>query len=402
MDNEVRAQFRLETNQLNQDIAKARDVIQRGMSKGFQGGSPAGLATDPTGFVRQMVGRPMQSARERQRAVADAVLDQEKARQFRDRMKTDRANFMKDMTFLMMPMMNPGSIWATLFSTRQTFSAFTKTEAGKGLLGKMGMSGLGGASLATAGLVGAATALGVALKALTTTVRETISAYKNAAQLYSKSLMSGGLGIAFTARRSLLANIMGVSEREVFQFGNALNYLNPRLNFAVGILAKTAPNLTSVNWQFKILETDFKSLFATIADKLAPSIRQLTLVMDTLVRITTKFTQKHAKNLIEGIISALGVGPAALAFATKTFLKTGLIPDQGPAPQPLAFMKQLPASALERMGLVIGGNAYGGRQDYARRTAIATEKTANALQGNRKALNRIPRTFGMDPNVSNP
>ena len=144
---------------------------------------------------------------------SSAIGAEDKAKKAAARVMSDRANFMKDMSFLMMPLMNPGSVWATLFSTRQTFSAFSKTATGKGMVGGT----LGGAAMATGVLVGAATVLGVALMGLKKIVSETGSAFEYARSSYAKSLMSGGLGVGFSIRRAALADILGVSEKDVFK-----------------------------------------------------------------------------------------------------------------------------------------------------------------------------------------
>ena len=314
---------------------------------------------------------------------------------FRERMHRDRATFMKDMTFLMMPLMNPMSIWANLFSTRQTFSAL-QTKTGQGMLGRIGMGGLGGSAAATIGLVGIATALGLAFKGLTKTVKEAYNAIEHARQLYAKALMSGGLSLGFTVRRGMAANVMGVSERDVLQFANAFNFLNPKLEWASSLLAKTTPNLTSVNWEIKILGQNLEALFSDIASDAAPSLRKFASGLSEVIKQIDDWYEKHRKysgDIFRMGLQAIG-GFGALGLLTAYDKMGGIGKDTGAAPEPMAYMKRFKASAWERMGLVVGGL---GGVNPQQQTAHNTKKTAENTQKIVEHLSRLPRgdtTFG--------
>jgi hypothetical protein len=306
-----------------------------------------------------------------------------------DKEAKDAVTFKKDMSFLLMPLFNPGSMWATMFSARQTFSALN-TEHGKAFMGKLpgGMAGLG-AGGATALLVGAATAAGLALKGLAVVVKETVNAFETARQLYAKSLTSG-MGLGFTAKRSLVAQIMGVSETEVFRFGAQLSYLNPKLEDASRILAATARPLTKVSWEWKILQADLSATFALIAQDAAPAIMGFLQSLDALI----KWFNDHSdflKLLVreEMAVATMGLSELYRAMFSKTAASTAA----SNMPSPAAWMKQLPASSWEKMGLVVGPSA----NNYAKTTAHNTTRMARDLSTVAKFITRNGGTVGNSP-----
>lgn len=274
--------------------------------------------------------------------------------------------------------------------------------------------------------------LKLAFDELSTSAKRLLQSFEDARQLYAKSLMSG-LGLASTARRGMLADILGVSEKDVFRFGEAVAYLNPRLEFATKTLAATATPMTAVAYELKIVEENFKALWALIASALAPSIKTMAQdlnnflvtigkseVLNTAARvldivfmgiakvigafelmvsgfqvgmklITTAVV--HMIVIINNLIAAIpGAGKLGFhrqndsgsiksaqdAFAAwikeaADFFKAG---GKGLG-APEAQMKQLPASAWEKMGLVIGG---GGSQNYAKDTAKNTKQMADGIK----------------------
>ncbi len=225
-----------------------------------------------------------------------------------------------------------------------------------------------------AGLAGAASA--IALKKvfdlLASSVKSVIQEFDNARRLYASSLQSG-LGLQFTSKRNLLANVIGVSEKEVFQFGQAIGFIGKRLDVANYSLAKTAPYLTATSYNFKILEANMHGLFATLANEAAPS---LNIFADGLAKFTAAFTLFLQKDPIAKFVEKIGALIVLNPLSGIGKLLGGK--DSGPAPNPAAFMKQIHASAWERMGLVVGG--IGGQRDYASQTAQNTKATASAVQ----------------------
>jgi hypothetical protein len=357
----------------------------------------------------------MQAAKESVRLSRESLKAESNAKKAAATMMGDRANFMKDMSFLMMPLMNPGSVWATLFSTRQTFSAFSKTAIGKGMVGGT----LGGAAMATGVLVGAATALGVALMVLKKIVSETVSSFEYARSSYAKSLMSGGLGVGFSIRRAALADILGVSEKDVFKFGLQVQYLNERLKTSTSILSQYNPTLTETSWSMKLFWQDLKAFGAVLAarapvqgaiKKIDEGTKAFAQAFQTrdMVKDMREYAKIHGFGLSEpGLKAAFKMSPeeyrAGLKFTSginnpladqrARFETWSAQKHRGNIPPAMAFMDQLGASKWEKMGLVMGGGM--GAQNHLRQIVANTKKTADAVG---KWASAIPRSGGFSAN----
>jgi len=305
---------------------------------------------------------------------------------FKKKQLQDANAFKMDMLSLVLPLANPMSPWSTMWGAKNVFKGMN-TEHGAAFRA----SKLGGmeAAGATALLVGGATAAGLALKALTITVKQTLAAYENARQIYSKALQNG-MGLQWTTKWSLLAQIMGVSEQDVFRFGAQMEYLNPQLEQASKILAQTNPALTQVSWNWKVLLADFSAMAAKIAEKLAPAANDFIDTMDDLVKVFTA--------LIPVVEKLKYASPAWYLWQAMRDHRKNDDPNNMPPPQ--SWMKQIPASSWEHMGLVIGG----GTRNYAKETAKNTGDMVKYLQ--RMAM-KVPfvtpmGTFNMSALTANP
>ncbi len=220
-------------------------------------------------------------------------------------------------------------------------------------------------------------AINLPLQALTKTIKNLNDALERARKLYASALTTG-LGLQFTTKRNLLSDVIGVSEKDVLQFGQAIQFIGPRLQTASDVLAKTAPNLAATAYSIKILELDLASLFALIVSDLSPAIRKTTTLLSELIKGFERFHQiiaNMSEVLLKTLIETLPAGLRELAEATLNLIKA--IPDSGPAPNPVSYMQQIHASALEHMGLIVGG--LGGATDFAAQTAQNTKKTAEAV-----------------------
>lgn len=292
----------------------------------------------------------------------------------------DMANFQKNMSFLMMPMLRPSSPWGLVAASRQAYAAFTTTKTGQAMTG----GSLGKAGLYTAGLTGAAVGVGVALQGLKIAVSDTINAFERAKNLYSNALTSGGLNLGFVTRRSLAAKTLGVSERDVLQFGHAISVINPKLEWASGILAKTAPNLMAVNVEWKALLISIQALAAEVANQLAPAL----IALFDGMRQFVQWIDKAASTLNEAVVNAAEAegGTSGTAEGTdKSYAAEKKKSKEGLFPQPIAYMNQMRASAWERMGLVIGGM---GAANPAKETAHNTKRTVEEI---RRLANHLMR-----------
>ena len=270
-----------------------------------------------------------------------------------------------------------------------------------------GAGGAGGGGGTAKGIFGAGGAMGFtefylafklvqkAFEALKYVIMETVKAFETARQLYAKAL-TGGMGLQWTAKRGLLASIMGVSEQDVFRFGAQMAYLNPKLEQASRILAQTAPSLTAVSWQFKVLEADLSAGFAQIAQKFAPAVLTILDSLDSLV----KGIEKHATAIKWAI---LAVNPAARAVAAwNWFLGKGSGKDDiAKMPSPQSWMKQLVASGEEHRGLVVGGGGMNYQRDISKNTrmmAAGIKELVHLSQRSKYSRN----SWGMSGTVNNP
>ena len=193
-------------------------------------------------------------------------------------------------------------IMATLFNpfvgARMLSNALDKGGKENGLFGKGGAMGYGQIFVAIKSLE-------LAFSGLKKIVHETAAAYENARLIYAKSMMSG-LGLGFTVKRGMLANILGVSETEVIRFGAAWSYLNPKIAWASKVLAETATPLAAVGWEFKILQENFKALWAKIAFEASPAIKTMIEELNQFIKtIDISAVAKSIAFAINGMKTAM-------------------------------------------------------------------------------------------------
>ena len=137
-------------------------------------------------------------------------------------------------------------------------------------------------------------------------VDEFKSATDNARMLYAKSLTTG-IGLGQTTRRTLLSNIIGVSETDLMRFGAAMNYLNPKIEWASRRMTETTIPLTELSYKFKILDANLKASAATLLTSFAPAIEGF------LDKISSKI-----KSTTDSVKSSMDKWDAAAEFAKKT------------------------------------------------------------------------------------
>lgn len=344
--------------QLDAEAGRLADTVQKAVAKGFQGAGASGLATNPLAVINQIMGTPGST----KKLPPEWLL----------RQGAERALSM-----------------GGLFDYGGPLPPKIKKSPLLGILESAGVPTSAGAlgAAATTAAAGAALAATVtALAALKRAIQETVQAFDDARKLYAKGLESG-MGLPFTTMRANFSSVLGVDEKEIFRFGANLAILAPRLQFANRTMSESALQAGSVGQEIKILELNFKALFMEMAADVAPAIRQFISGIAGLAEVFSSMWEK-IKPILESMLALSGganlaaiVAGATLPGADKVieaFLRGSAKYNIGALPGPAGFMKQLPVSALERMGLVIGG--FGAGTDYARRTAIATEKTARVLE----------------------
>ena len=300
-------------------------------------------------------------------------------------------------------------------------------------LGKGSAGGVAGGLFGKGGIAGFSE-IYLAFKLFKFSVEVFKKTVETAAHMYSKALQSG-LGLGFTVKRSMLAEIMGVSETDVFRFGAQMAYLNPKIEFAVAELTRTNKPLTQASWGLKIMGENGKALAAQLGSAMAPAMNQLISDFNSFLVVLGK---SHA---IDGLGKVLDVTLTtfviviggieilfngfiltlkSLAFAIAEMIVTVVnlaakIPGAGKLgihalddsamrkdymdavksygeeirnydknfsgaktdiPNPMAQMKQLPVSSWEKMGLV----TMGGSNNYAKETAKNTKEMALGIK----------------------
>lgn len=277
----------------------------------------------------------------------------------------------------------------------------------------------------------AVAAVTAAMTILRKIVTETAEAFKRAHDTYIRS-MTSGFGLKMQATRQLLSQVIGVSENDIFQFGAAIGQFNDKLNVARNILVETTPALayTAMNWN--VMMENIKASWMEFAAAVAPAINRLEdFVSATMKLLNLAGVPTMIGEIVDGILEGITRAMAAIELPIAGFelifitIKDGIantvqfiinqlarIPgashlgiEKGEMPgfgktkeaakafaelfkvafmpsdkkkeqsQPVASMKQMPASSWERMGLVIGGS---GGVNYNQQIAANT-KHSNTL-----------------------
>ena len=249
---------------------------------------------------------------------------------------------------------------------------------GGGAFGSIGLAIAG----VTAGMAGLRVAVGLVKYAFQTLIapfRMLSRVFQQAADaartVYNKQLQSGGLPGSFISQRSVLAQVMGVSEQEVYSYGDAVAYLSDKLRFATESSVETNRSLTAASWAIRIVSADIRAMTALFSNEFAPGIRQAFNAVHVAI---ADFGKTFAKLLAFTIKQALEMAATTLfgsgSLLMKAFFKYA--PDPGKAPEPGVSSRRLETSTWERVGLILGG---GVGRNYAAQTAKNTGKMVSIL-----------------------
>lgn len=376
---ELNVDLRLQLTKLRQDIAVASRIIKEGLGKSF--GSGTGTGGGVAGDVTKGAGVAMDNLHVKVRKVNTSLQDQLAAWR-----KLHAGGIAPGMQIAIAPPRasagaggwRPGQavvMTGAGLATRGPYTGATPPIIPSVSGG--GGGGMGGSGLPWGRAITVFSLLYGSLALLRAELRTLSAAVNRASQLYAKSL-STGLSPTFANQRGAMARILGVGEQEVFQFGAAVQQLGPRLRSASNIMAETLPNLQSLHMQWGVFKEDLLSMVAKLASDATPALRRIVAVMDRFVLginclLTT--LEKHKTLLaFSSWLSTVGTLATKLGIGGKGA-------DMGAAAPPTSFMKQLPASALERMGLVISGT--GGRnpqEETARNTKKIYEGVYRLVQ----------------------
>lgn len=264
-----------------------------------------------------------------------------------------------------------------------------------------------------------------ALIALRKTVREVSDAFESARRTYAKQLQSGGLPGGFIQKRSALASIIGVGENEVYQFGTTVSFLNDKIRVATRTLTETNRTLTAASYGIKAMNLTFTAAWSSFASAIAPAVNKITSLITAFTEFLVvtgrlEFAGKALNLVLQGVANAVGVlmvASSALQLAFTAVIDSiqylyqrlvNMIPgfkgdhsdkfketkegfealkkmidalfnknNQIQAPTPTVSTNRLPASAWEKMGLVIGN---GPGVNYSKETARNTKEIAVAIK----------------------
>jgi hypothetical protein len=226
----------------------------------------------------------------------------------------------------------------------------------------------------------------MALKGLKTAIEGVTRAADEARRTYAKILQSGGMAPGFVIQRQQLAQVMGVSDDAVWQYGTAIAFLNSKLEWSTSILTETNPTVTALGWEFQVTSQNMKALWAQLANDAAPAVNAFLKSLDGLIKFlhaNTWAVEKDVggvfKSALNMVLPSLGpwlgvAGTAAKAIGTER------------APSPTVSINRLPASAWEKMGLIIGGG--GMAVDHQKKIANNTNQMV-------QILNRIANAAGV-------
>ena len=247
-----------------------------------------------------------------------------------------------------------------------------------------------------AGLAGMRVAIGYvnfAFQKLLAPLNAVIRSADQASQLYAKALQGGG-GMQFHTASDAFAGVLGVSEADVFKYSDAIEYLNKRMGSAIQTIGKTAPQLTTVSWEFKALQYQLRATFSTLASEVAPDLRQFANALNLVVQSIGKAIPLMI-NWAKSLVSQQAPLTSALY---KLFSALGL--KGGPAGAPVQSYQRLQASSWERMGLVLGHSST----NHAAQTAANTKRIASLMERFMIGVARITMPSGNqhDLNFSRP
>jgi hypothetical protein len=278
-----------------------------------------------------------------------------------------------------------------------------------------------------------------------------LAASAEAARVAYANSLRGGMPLGYSIKTSMLASALGVGQGEVMMFGRQVEILNEKMKYSMAIFKETNKPLTMVGWNMKALAASLNSVWAMIAKNLAPSINQFleimrdyfdSLAVGGILESVSKVANAilHFVNIIIGlnliIIQAFNLTSQAIADGVRYFIRqvknsiarlTGGDIDSSDqfvgtkakaallaktasdlfkrrdggrddAPNPVAGMQRLAASAWEKMGLVLGS----GGANHAQQTAANTKRIASLMERMVGVLTRPGEDIKNEYNYSRP
>lgn len=218
-----------------------------------------------------------------------------------------------------------------------------------------------------------------AMTQLRNVIMAVVNAFQQAKKLYVQGALSG-FGTKIQTQRSVVAQVLGISEQDVLRFGNAYKYVNSQLKSSIDLISKNARSLAETNMQWEMMRVKLQALSSVVAIQVSPAIKDFTFIFGKLADFIinraeqiNKWAQKAS--FVSGMISSPFLTMAKTGI--RAWRESEESKPENKMKELFPQMKQLGASAWEKMGLVIGG---GGGTNYAKDTANNTKRTNNLLE----------------------
>lgn len=274
--------------------------------------------------------------------------------------------------------------------------------------------------------------------------------FKNAVEreydIYTKAAQKG-LSVQFLTQREVYSKILNVSPEtnDIYKFGDALKYVQAQTKTAVGIFAESARPLAELDIKFKILKTNFEAMVVGLATKLAPTLEHIIGLLNKISPARTETPQEERTrrnnsftdfnpDILARIAGGMHKNPddyfgetaqqdliSKLVGHTDKYLLT-LAKQSGLSgtdaqmfkklidknkktigssdlelPNLKTYMNQMPASSLEKLGLVVGGGGNN-TNDLIRKSNGYLKVIAQAVTSGSPRASQ----FNLSPTTANP
>lgn len=403
-DNEISVDLKLQLDQLSSQTKAAGAQINKDLASSVKGLKPTSVEQESAARAREKsINREAQEAKRKDAMEKDRMREQAKqaaeerkeklrvlaaeARKLAEeaRMRREVKRFEKN---------NPNGKEAVAEEQKSSMRMFGQAAYTAGFSGFRFFQSLGGMNIALLAVV-------AELEIVKAAVDKFGEAVSRGAQAYSRNISSGGLGLAFTVKRSALADVLGVGEQDVYNYASAFGNLNERLAIGTNAIISTAPELASVAHAWRIFQYDMDALVSQLAVTMAPMIRRMITALDDLVKMGIYFAKTFPQVVKDAFMGAIAVMTQPWVATFLSAASVGMKEkDPGPAPSVNPNTNRLASSMWEKMGLVVKGTREISAAD---RTARNTDQMVRELQ---KLNTRISKDnislSGFDPSYSYP
>ena len=244
-------------------------------------------------------------------------------------------------------------------------------------------------------------AISEAMSQLRNAIMAVVGAFEKAKKLYVGGALSG-FGTRMQTQRTAVAQVLGISEQDILRFGDAYKKISSELKPSIDLISRNARALAETNIQFEILRVKLEAIASMVAAGVNPAIKDFMFIFDKFAEFITKKAESINKWASRAEQASSFITNPIFAMA-KMGVRAWREKEEAKNPNKLdelkPQMRQLGASAWEKMGLVIGG---GGATNYAKDTAHNTKRANNLLETISRHLagqQRGDNVFQMSPQL---